>query len=97
MYVFVMVDMQTLLQESAMRGASERYASLSETASNHLKAQQSNAEAASTALAELTAARTAAKDTHKKLSALSANMNKALRNFEGAHICQRSRAVHPAC
>lgn len=72
-----------LLQESAFRGASEKLTSISETAANHLKAQQANAELAETALSELTAARTAATDANRKLTQLSNKMHGCLQQFEG--------------
>lgn len=72
-------------QDSAFRGASERYATLAETSTTLLTSKEAAAEAAGKALEDLAAAKTAATAAHAELSALKTKLLNTRNQFESAH------------
>lgn len=80
-----------MLQESAFRGASERYATLAETSTTLLAGKEAAAETAGKALDDLAAAKTAATAAHAEVLALKSKLLTARNQLEGA------RAAVPPC
>jgi hypothetical protein len=71
------------VQESALRGASERYATLAETSAVLSKDREIAVQAANTALEELAKAKATAASAHDTLTALSSKLESTRDGFQG--------------
>lgn len=74
----------SLMQESAFRGASEKFAHLSESTGALIKSKEAATETASIALEELIAARSAATAAHDELATIATKLETSLEEFERA-------------
>jgi hypothetical protein len=72
------------MQESAFRGASEKFATVSEATSVLIKSKEAATETASKALEELIAARGAATAAHDELASIATNLETSIETFERA-------------